>query len=277
MRTLIINADDLGANPQRSHGIFHCVEFGVVTSVSLVCNGSDSEAAGRRARERDIPTGFHLNLTDEYPLAKPGDIESLIETHGSFLGYDRLIAALEKEEVDEEHLRREIRAQIEWFFDHRGVMTHASSHQHIHVHPVIARVLLPILEHYGTRFVRVPSEPLPPFGFEISTEQLQEARRISQQADAFRSLLNAHSIGSSDHFRGLAFLGNVSMRNMRHIMSRLPEGVTELMVHPGAQVTMGTPFDCDPQRQTELQMLTDPSTAALLSERKIVLGSYAEM
>jgi len=35
MRRLIINADDLGCNPQRSHGIFQCMEFGVVTSATM--------------------------------------------------------------------------------------------------------------------------------------------------------------------------------------------------------------------------------------------------
>lgn len=278
MRRLIINADDLGVNAPRSHGIFQCLEFGVVTSMTVIANGSDSEAATRHARERGLPAGLQLNLTQEYPVSKPAHIASLLDQNGVFLDFEHLRMALEEGKVEREHLDREIRAQLEWMLDVYGSPTHIASQDHVHIHPAIADALLPELERYGMRFVRIPcEEPLPPYGYEVSEERLAHVRTINALANTARSLYAAHGIESTDHFRGLTLEGNSSLKNLRHVITRLPDGTTELMVHPGSMSAYGTPFDLDPQRQTEFRMLTDPTIRSLLMEKKVTLCSYADL
>lgn len=276
MPRLIINADDLGVNPQRSHGIFIAKEQGVLTSVSLVVNGSDSDMASRRASERDIPTGLHINLTAFTPIAKSSDIASLLTTDGFFLGIETLKRGIAEGMIEPVHIEREVRAQIDWFLEHRGQPTHISSHEHIHVLPFISQIIAPILDRYGISYVRIPSEPTPPFGYEIEQKQQESIERLSVHAEHARSVYTAHNIGCTDHFRGLAYLGNASMRNLRHTLSRLPEGTIELMVHPGSANPNGDPFDRDPQRQTELSILTNPDTMSELNEREVTLCSYAD-
>ncbi len=277
MRRLIVNADDLGITPARSHGIFLCFEQGIVRSATLVANGSDSNAAARHARERGLPTGLHLNFTEGYPLSKPETIETLIESSGEFFGRDRLRRLLEEGSVDKAHIEREVRSQIEWFLDSHGPMTHLDSHHHIHIHPAIVPLLLPILSRYAVRFVRIPWEPLPPEGWEITPEKLERTKEICEQARAARVLYESEGIGSTGHFRGLALSGQASKKNLRHIIAKLPQGATELMVHPGSQAAVGTEFDIDPQRQTELQMLLDEKTMAMLQEQKIEVGSFGDL
>ena len=148
MTRLIINADDLGANPQRSHGIFECFEFGVVTSASIIPNMSDSDDAAKRARERKLPSGLHLNLTDDYPLSKQDDVRSLTDMNGRFHDAARLKTLIAEGKIQKEHLEREIRAQVEWIFDSYGAPTHVDGHHHIHIHPAIAEALLPVLERH---------------------------------------------------------------------------------------------------------------------------------
>lgn len=277
MRRLIITADDLGINAQRSHGIFMAAEQGVVTNVSLITTTSDSEAAARRAQERDLPTGLHLNLTYGAPLSKDGHIESLLTTDGYFLGREDLERRLQENEVQAEHIEREVRAQIEWFMDMRGIPTHIDGHHHIHVHPFVASVITPILDRYGVSYVRIPSEPEVPFGFLIEQKQSDFIAMLSARADAARTLFAAHGIQSTDHFRGLAYAGNASMRNMRHTLGRLPEGVTEWMTHPGSPNPQGEPFDANPQRQTELGILTNDDTREEIKSREVELCSYADL
>lgn len=278
MRRLIINADDLGANPQRTHGIFQCFEFGIVTSASLLPNFPDSEKAAKHAREKGLPVGLHLNLVEEEPLCKAGDVASLLEADGRFFPRDKLWALLDHGRVAREHLEREIRVQFEWCHDQGLSLTHVSGNWDFHVHPAVVQILLPLLERTGLRFVRIPcEEPLPPVGFEVPAEQLSEIHRINGHAKAARAFLSAHGIASTDHFRGHTLLGNASRRNLRHILTRLPEGTTELMVHPGSQCSFGTPFDLDPQRQTELRMLTDETIPVMLQEKKIELISWGEL
>lgn len=278
MLRLIINADDLGVNAQRSHGIFQCAEFGVVTSATLIANGVDSDAAGKRAKEKKVPCGLHLNLTEEYPLSKATDIASLIEGNGMFMDRHKLRAALAAGEIRPEHIEREIRAQVEWMLDVHGSITHVDGHHHIHIEPAVVQALLPTLERYGIRFVRIPCEmPLPPWGYIVSDEQLEKTRQINAKALQAKQMYAAHWIGTTDHFRGLTLAGNAALKNLRHIISKLPDGTTELMVHPGSPCTYGTPFDLDPQRQTELRMLLDMSIRDLLNERTIELIAFTDL
>ncbi|NOS66897.1 MAG: ChbG/HpnK family deacetylase [Candidatus Peribacteraceae bacterium] len=278
MRRLIINADDLGANSARTHGIFQCFEFGIVTSATLLCNGSDAAQAAKHGREKKLPTGLHLNLTDGPPISDAQDVETLLSsTAGEFREQGLQRRALDEGQIDAVHLEREIRAQIEWFLDHHGQPTHLDSHHSFHTHPFIVPLLIPILQRYGIRFVRIQEDLLPPFGFQIPEERVAVLQKKSAEAASARGFFASEGIGSTDHFRGLALAGNASAKNLRHIVTRLPEGTTELMVHPGSMTPIGTPFDLDPQRQTELQMLTNPDVPVLLKERKIELISYADL
>jgi chitin disaccharide deacetylase len=275
---LIINADDLGINAQRSHGIFQCMEFGVVTSASIFTTFADSETAARHANERGFSVGLHLNLTEDYPLSTAGDVASLLDGNGRFFERDKLWGLIDDGQIKSEHLEREIRAQLEWCFDHDLQLTHVSGNYDCHVHRAIASALMPLMERYGVRFVRIPcEEPIPPHGYIIPTSQLEDIGRINQKAKEVRELFAGHGIGCTDHFRGLSLLGNASLKNLRHTLSRLPDGTTELMVHPGSQCSYGSPFDLDPQRQTELRMLLDESIQAELTERKIELITYADL
>ncbi|MBI3619330.1 ChbG/HpnK family deacetylase [Candidatus Peregrinibacteria bacterium] len=277
MRTLIVNADDLGINPQRTHGIFEAFEFGIVTSASLIVNGSDSATAAKHAHERKLPTGLHLNLTEGSPITNAVDVPSLLSRDDAFLDRHQLRRSLDEGTIDATHIERELRAQMEWFLDHRReAPTHVDGHHHIHIHPTIVPLLIPILLRYGIRFVRLPIEPLPPFGWEIVPERLEAAKAIRAEAEAARPLYEENGITSTDHFRGLALVGSASKKNLRHILARLPEGTTELMVHPGSANPTGSEFDRDPQRLTELAMLTDPELPEMLWERKITLGSLGE-
>lgn len=279
MRRLIINADDLGINAPRSHGIFQCFEFGVVTSATLICNGSDADRAAKHAREKKLPTGLHLNFTDGTPISKPQDVETLLQsTAGEFRQRHEQRRALDGGQIDRVHIEREIRAQIEWFLDHHGQPTHVDGHHKVHIHPAVTPLLIPIMDRYGIGMVRIPAEdPLPPFGYVIGEEQLAAAKAAAVQAREAQTLFTAHGIRSTDHFRGATLVGNASQKNLRHILTRLPEGTTELMVHPGSMTPIGSPFDMDPQRQTELQMLTNPDVPALLRERKIELISFVDL
>jgi predicted glycoside hydrolase/deacetylase ChbG (UPF0249 family) len=277
-RRLIITADDLGANPPRSHGIFLCAEHGLVTNAGLLPNGSDSQTAAKRARERKVPTGLHLALTSGEPLSPPDTVATLLMPNGSFCERKELEKRLHEGTLDIAHLEREIRAQMEWFLDAHGQPTHLSSVDHMHVHPAIVQVVAPILLRYGVLHVRIPEEPLPPFGYEVPAAELAPIAVVNARAAAARALFAGDGIASTDTFRGATLVGRASAKNLRHVLSRLPdEGTIELMVHPGSPTPIGLPFDTDPQRQTELQMLTDESAALLLTKLKLARISYLDL
>lgn len=277
-RRLIVTADDLGATSARSHGIFLCVEQGLVTNTGLLPNGSDSDQAAKRARERRVPAGLHLALTSGEPLSPPASVASLLMPHGGFAERKEFERRLRTGEADPTHLEREIRAQIEWCLDHYGQPTHLSAVEHVHCHPAVSPLVATIMLRYGMLRVRIPSETLPPFGYVITPQELAAAQEISARAEAARPLFASEGIIGTDTFRGLTLVGRASAKNLRHILSRLPaEGSIELMVHPGAPTPVGTPFDTDPQRVTELQMLTDLTAMALPAKLKLQRLTYADL
>jgi predicted glycoside hydrolase/deacetylase ChbG (UPF0249 family) len=107
-RFAIFNADDFGYSRGINRGIVRAHEAGVVTSTTLVVNGSAVEQAARLARELpDLSVGLHVNFTNE--AACFVDLES------------------------PEAIRSELRAQFGRYLDLLGaVPTHLDSHQHIH-------------------------------------------------------------------------------------------------------------------------------------------------
>lgn len=276
MKRLIINADDLGINPQRTHGIFLCFEEGIVRSTSILPNFSDSNQAAKHARERKLSAGLHLNFTDGAPLSNQKDIETILTPDGFFHDRKTFKRLLDAESIDRMHVEREARAQVDWMFDHYGMPSHIDSHHNFHIHPFIIPLLLPILERYGIDKVRITREYFEP-PFEVTEEQMKYVADVSKQAEEAFSMYSAHGIRSTDHFRGMILAGNASLKNLRHVISRLPEGTTELMVHPGSPQSTGDDFEMDPQRQTELRMLTDDSIPELLKSQKVELISFEEL
>ncbi|MCX5834362.1 MAG: ChbG/HpnK family deacetylase [Deltaproteobacteria bacterium] len=72
-RSLVINADDLGADEARNEGIFEAIDAGVVTSASLLANGpalEDALARMRALKNRKVSFGFHLNLSQGTPVSE---------------------------------------------------------------------------------------------------------------------------------------------------------------------------------------------------------------
>ena len=279
MRRLIINADDLGINPSRDHGIFETVERGVVTSASLLVNMGDSDRAAELARRMELSTGLHFNLTEGFPLSPQKNIGSLLSAEGVFLNRKRMRQALNDGAVDPRHVAWEFRAQMEWFIAHRKDRpTHVDSHHNLHVHPLLVPVLAPLLAQYAVRWTRITDEPPPADHIDLDEERRAFIAMMVEQARAARPLYEAHGVQSTDHFRGFGLAGNASKKAFRQLVRTIPEGATELMVHPGQCAPDGSdPFSSDPQRETEREMLTDEEMPAFLDQQKIALCSYADL
>ena len=84
---LIINADDWGLDTHTTGGILDCALQGTISSVSAMVFMEDSERAAEIAREREIDTGLHLNLTTPFfPHSCPRELR---ERQGELCRYLR--------------------------------------------------------------------------------------------------------------------------------------------------------------------------------------------
>ncbi len=274
---LIINADDLGVSPERDAGIFDCFAAGAVSSASLLVDGLDAAAAARRAVALDLPLGLHLNLT-EYALAAPS---SLTDTAGRRLGKQGLRAALAAGRVAAADLVAEIRRQFDRFIALTGELpSHVDGHHHIHVEPLVAAALAPIMaREYGVHCVRLPRES----GLDaLAADTEFEAdfqRGVAKAAVAAADVFAAAGLYSTAAFLGQSRMGTrLSAAGIGAQLAALPAAASvELMVHPGrrADHPEAGAFCRSPARAHEAAVLQSAEFRALHAGRE--LASYREL
>src|SRR5678815_5521316 len=137
MRTLVINADDLGFAPGVNPGIFEAYPAGTVSSASMIVTAPAFAEAAERAR-RDAPqlgVGLHFNLVTGTPLSS---VPSLVDpASGRFHPLDVLVRRALAGQVDPTEVRRECEAQLAALVGAGVTPTHIDSHRHAHAMPGI--------------------------------------------------------------------------------------------------------------------------------------------
>ena len=72
LRSLVINADDLGLTVGVNKGIFAAHDRGVLTSASVFANApATGDALARALRRPSLGVGCHLTLVDGQPTLPP--------------------------------------------------------------------------------------------------------------------------------------------------------------------------------------------------------------
>lgn len=150
---VVINADDLGINPQVNDAIFGLMEEKRITSATLLANAPFlDQAVSRLSRHPDCSFGIHLNLTAFSPLTSPAGLREILDDSGSFqpnmreAGFGRSLR---------EAIFEEFSAQVEHLQSRGVAISHMDSHHHIHTIPGLFLVLKRLQRTYGIRKVRI--------------------------------------------------------------------------------------------------------------------------
>lgn len=269
MISLIVTADDLGSGPGRDRGIFRAFAHGIVTGASLLTNGPTFAAAAVEAKSRALPVGVHLNLSEGKALS--GAIAGLTDTAGTFPGKEGLRRILAENGFDAKGLRLELAAQIDRLFSAGLAPDHLDTHQHFFLFPSVTETVLALAREYGIPALRLPRpaedarrDPPPPLGKELALY-----RRLAPAAAA---TVNGSGLFTPQGLWGMPTLGRLDRKMLAAILDGVPEGIWELMVHPGF-ADPGHPFS-GPARETELAALTAPETLDLVAARRIRLTTF---
>lgn len=250
-RQLIVHADDLGADQGRNDGIFEALEAGVATAASIIANGPAVEDALRRARRlldsgrREVSFGVHVNLSEGRPLST--GLARLVGAGGDFPGKRAARRTLAgRDPAVASEVGRETRAQIARIAAEVPV-DHLDGHQHVQLFAGARRAILDAADAAGIHWVR--------------------------------------GLRGVDHFRGLSIRGEIGIEQLCALVAALPDGLTELMVHPGripqggersASDAAARPFAAfaTAARESELAALLDQRFAAALVDAQIDLISF---
>lgn len=264
MRTLHVNADDFGFTRDVNEGIVHAHRHGILTATTLMANGAAFAQAVELARETPtLDVGCHLVLTGGASVLTgrelPGSVKDVM-----------LAVALGRLDP-----YAEFRAQLERLAAHGLRPTHLDTHKHTHLFPPVLAAVARLAEEYRVKWVRRPFD-LPIDGEPVPWARRAVSRSLHFLRRRFHRVLSGHGCQTTDHFAGFSLTGYLQAADLVRLFDRLPEGSTELMVHPGFCTTelRAARTRLKESREMELRALTAPEVRAALERNGIRLARY---
>lgn len=267
-RRLAVNADDFGFTRDVNRGIVDAHLRGILTSTTIMANGVEFDDAVRLAREYpSLDVGVHFVLVGGASL-----LDKTREFPRSVL---ELTLDVLRRRID---VYAELRAQIVRVLDAGIRPTHLDTHKHTHLLPPVLDAVSRLGEEFKAPWVRRPFDlPLrgSPAGAPLMTRAVSRAfRGVRSQ---FHSKLARRGCRTTDWFAGFQITGRLSAEDVLHLLRHLPEGFTELMVHPGycTEELRAARTRLKESREAELRALTDPRVIEAMREQGIALTPYS--
>lgn len=287
MKELILNADDFGLTRGVNEGIIRAHRDGVLTSTTLMANGRafDEAVTCARANPR-LGVGCHLVLVGGTAIAPPEEIPSLVDENGRFpdsLG--AFVARISSGKIRTKDIKIELRAQIEKIRRAGIEPTHVDTHKHTHADPRVMKVLAQVAQELGIARVRKPAENLSDSWKLMCSEdgasltQLAAVGAVRLISANFSSIARKYGLRSPDNFLGVAATGQLGAEALCRLIDALPEGRTEIMLHPGVcdEDLARTGSRLQRERQFELDALLAPQVRRAIEHHGVRLITYREL
>ncbi len=260
----IFNADDFGISKGVNAAIEQAHKEGILNSASLMVNQKYAQEAIEKAKQMpDLEMGLHINLTNEEPAANPKDIPLLVGENGKLKnGFVNLLllSFLHPCELARQ-VEIEVRAQIEKYMQSGLKLDHLDSHRHVHLIPVIFKVVKKLGDEFNVKRIRLMNENI------FNTIKQNQAKSylldggiIKYMLLRFLSWWNGYK--SDVYFYTILFTCKISSEQFKNV--KIPHGykAVEIMIHPGRpDIDKQYPKDIwdnnilSPWRETELQTL----------------------
>ncbi len=278
-RRLIVCADDFGRDIAINEAVEAACRDGILSCASLmVAAPAAADAVARAHRMPALRVGLHLVLIDGSPVLPPGEISGIVGADGRFddnqiraglryffaPGVRRLLAV-------------EIRAQFEAFRATGLALDHVNAHQHMHLHPTVAGLVVEIGRDYGMRAVRLPAEPAAVLRRAFPGERHRPPAYRPVIA-ALRRRLRRAGLAMNDQVFGIAWSGAMVEERVLGLLPHLPPGVSEIYFHPATRPTPALAAAMPGYRHAEeLAALLSPDVRQRIAELAISLVGYGDL
>ena len=240
MRALIVNGDDFGLTQGVNAGILDAHLHGILTSTSLFANRPATDDAITIARQTPtLGVGCHLTLVDGVPVLPSAELPTLAPGGAFRATWGRFLAASLAGRIELQEIERELSAQIERLRDSGITLTHLDSHKHVHAYPPVFEIVARLAARLTIPVVRVPYERpalalVARFaGTRGPRKQALENLALAAWAERDRRLLTRHGLPPAPRFLGRVLTGFFTRHRFHALLNAVPDGVNELMTHPG--------------------------------------------
>lgn len=239
VRRVIFNADDYGRCAEVNAAVEELIVAGppaVLRDVSVLANGEAWEpAVAFLSAHRELSAGVHLpgvhlNAVEGRPVAPASGVRPLMGADGLFIGLRALVARWIRHPLAVGRaVEIEWRAQIERLRGAGLSLTHADSHQHLHAFPLAWPCAVRLCREFGIPSLRLPRER--------NRLPLRRAGTLALGASLAAARLAASSAGlhHNDHFLGFKRAGAYGLAELLGDLRALPEGLTEIALHPSTR------------------------------------------
>jgi hopanoid biosynthesis associated protein HpnK len=243
----------------------------------MVSGLAAADAIARARRMPSLRVGLHLVLVDGAPVLPRHAIPDLVDGDG------RLRSALAIAGINiffrsavRRQMAAEIDAQFEAFQKTGLPLDHVNAHHHFHLHPTVSATIFEVGRRYGMKALRVPYERVDVL------KRIEPDARHRQDALSYpwirllKRRVRKRNFVTCDQMFGLAWSGAMTERRVKGILSHLPEGVSEMYVHPAtsdrfAGATPGYRY------ADELAALTAPAVKTLARAAAARTGGFMDV
>ena len=221
MKKVIITADDFGLAVPVNEAIEKAYSEGVLNTASLMMGAPASEDAIARAKKLPgLKIGLHLVVVQGNPVLPSEDIPDIVNQQGEF--YKNLFIAGVRFFIypnARKQLEKEIRAQFNAFKATGLELDHVNTHNHLHLHPTIMKIIIKVGREYGMKAVRFPNEP-------------NHFLFLKMWLALLKMKILKSGLKCNQFTFGIRNSGHMTEKTVLEILSKLPEGVSEIYFHP---------------------------------------------
>lgn len=272
-RRVVITADDLAREPGTTDVIVALLAEGHVSATTLICVAPDAERAAKQVSEIGVLPHLHVTLTSEggLPRWRPLSAAASLADPDGTLTDDPMALGARGEAQD---VMREAQAQLDWLrardLTPQAADSHSGTLYGLHGRSWLAEALEWCARH-GLAF-RLPRDPAPYFGGPLppplaaaheSAVALADALGVAIPQTIATNRRGAHDLGAYEQLR----------KDYLRRLAALPEGTSELFLHPSREDAVAGPDGI--VRLWETRLLRDPVWhKALESEGIEVVGGW---
>lgn len=273
---LVVNADDFGLTRGVSDAILAAHRAGTVSSTSALVVARDFESSAPRLADAPrLGVGVHLALVGEDPpLLTAREVPTLVDKSGRLpRSWRAFVPRAARGQVDADDVRRELSAQLDAFVACGLTPTHLDTHQHVHLWPSVATVVVELARERAVPVVRAPD----------AHGRSPVALGVRALATRLRWRIDRAGLVRTDDFWGLERSGRLSPavlgRLVDELVGRPDLGSAEVNVHPGVDEEPALRRHPWPgrSRQADLDALLSPPVKARLARPDVRLVSLADL
>lgn len=295
---LIINADDFGLTRSVSDAVITAHREGVLTSATLLAGAPHAGYAAELARScPQLGVGIHFQLVAGRPVTRDlSRIKTLINENGVFAdNFVSFFKKLHTGRIDYGHIKIELLNQVKKAMALGVKISHADSHQHLHMHPFVIGPVIEVMREAGIHKLRNPVEI---FNYGLHRPLKLSAGNIIKiiymnplYNKWFNHKLSSSNILFPDIFFGQFFSGAMTLdkffKFLAHARVAVESGylcdtggpVCEIMTHPGASDEYNNIDGCDAEFRKymwrkEFLALTSVELAKKINEYGFTLCGY---